>query len=59
MQNRMENQADSHGIAGFGLLAVTAQPIQIEDSHPAIFEPEQPLFFQPIQALVGVLPRDA
>src|SRR5882757_2858333 len=38
-------------------LAVMAQPLDIDDSHPAIFEPEQALLLQSLQALIGILPR--
>src|SRR5207237_1044227 len=40
------------------LLAVAAQPLEIDDRHAAIFEPQQTLLFQPLQALVCVLPGD-
>ena len=33
--------------------------VEIDDRHPAIFEPEQARLLQPLQALVGILPRDA
>jgi hypothetical protein len=39
------------------LLAAPAQPLEVDDGHPAIFEPQQALLLQPLQALVGVLPR--
>jgi hypothetical protein len=58
MQKMMENQSDSTEIEVW-LLAVTAQALEVEDGHPAIFEPKQALLLQPLQALVGVLPRDA
>ena len=58
MQKMMENQADSAEIEVW-LLAIAAQALDIEDAHPAIFKPKQPLLLQPLQALVGVLPGDA
>ena len=40
------------------LLAIAAQPLEIDDRHTAIFEPQEALLFQPLQALVGILPGD-
>ena len=36
-----------------------AQPVELDDRDPAIFEPQQPLALEPLQALVGVLPGDS
>src|SRR4051812_11486935 len=41
------------------LLAIVAQPLEVEDGHATIFQPQEPLLLQPLQALVGVLPGDA
>lgn len=56
------NSPVKHSVLNKGvavLFAVAAQAFDIEDGHATIFEPEKPLFFQPLQALVGVLPGDA
>ena len=36
-----------------------AQLFQVDDGHPAIFQPEHALLLKPLQALVGILPRQA
>src|SRR5262249_39155190 len=41
------------------LLAVMAQPFEVDDGHPTIFQPKQPLLLKPFQALVGFLARQA
>jgi hypothetical protein len=41
------------------LIAVRAQALKVDDRHPAIFEPQQSLSFELLQALVGILPGDA
>src|SRR6516164_7273962 len=41
------------------LLSVTAQPLDIENRHPTIFQPQQALLLQLVQRPVRVLPRHA
>src|SRR6476646_9648019 len=39
-------------------LAVVAQAFEFDDGDAAIFEPQQAFLLQPLQALVGILPRN-
>jgi hypothetical protein len=55
--NRAAQQ--SNVLRDAGSFAIAAQAVEVEDGDPAIFEPQQALLLQPLQALVGVLPGDA
>jgi hypothetical protein len=59
MQKMVENQADSARIESRMLFAITAQAIKFKDGYPTIFQAQQAFFLQPVEALVGVLPRYA
>src|ERR1700736_1672847 len=40
-------------------LAIAAQPLEVDHRHAAIFEPQQTLLLEFLQALVGILPGHA
>ena len=42
-----------------GLTRRDGAAFEFDDGHAAIFEPQQAFLLQPLQALVGVLPRNA